>query len=33
MIRKNDPELSFVDAALVLIEREWKSHDDGNVLY
>jgi IS5 family transposase len=26
MIRKNDPELSFVDAALVLIEREWQSH-------
>jgi hypothetical protein len=26
MIRKNDPELSFVDAALMLIKREWKSH-------
>jgi len=26
MIRKNDPELSFVDAALVLIEKEWTTH-------
>jgi hypothetical protein len=26
MIRKNDPELSFLDAALVLLERKWKSH-------
>jgi IS5 family transposase len=26
MIRKNDPELSFVDAAPALIEKEWKSH-------
>ena len=26
MIRKNDPDLSFVDAALVLIENEWKTH-------
>jgi len=26
MIRKNDPELSFVDASLALIENEWKSH-------
>jgi hypothetical protein len=26
MIRKNDSEFSFVDAALVLIEKEWKTH-------
>ena len=26
MIRKDDPELSFVDASLALIEKEWKSH-------
>ena len=26
MIRKNDPDLSFVDAALVIIEKEWKTH-------
>lgn len=26
MIRKNDPDLSFVDAALVMIEKEWKTH-------
>jgi len=26
MIRRKDPELSFVDAALVLIEKDWMTH-------